>query len=131
MSSTDADADGEVTAADPEVQEVFDRFDGMATKETAIEIVRQLRNPDDVWGEVQRSTPAEYVIGVPDKAAVWYCLEHHTHTATITVYWAPDNDEAYVSVSGDNISMAVEDFRDVGRAVAYADGVAAALDVPT
>ena len=120
----------EITATDPEVIEVFDRFDGMATKETAIEIVRQRRNPDDEWIEVRRSAPAEYVIGVPDEATVWYCLVHYTHTASISVYWVAETGKGYVTVSGENVSMAVENFDDIDRAVAYADGVAAALDVP-
>lgn len=119
----------EVTATDPEVMEVFDRFNGMASKETAIEIVRKRRNPTREWLDVQRGAPAEFVIGVPDEATVWYCLVHHTHTASITVYWVADTDEAYVTASGDDFATPVEHFEDVDHAVVYAQDVRDELEI--
>lgn len=52
-------------------------------------------NPDSDWSEVRRSTPAEYVAGIPDDATVYAAWNKPADNEAVTVY---KTDERYAVV---------------------------------
>jgi len=113
-----------VTADTPEVQHIHDRMNGLASVDTAIEMVKAMREPKTGFEAHYSAVPTEHVDGVPNSATFWQCLDHRSRTFSIAVYRDSATGSGYVSVFDSEGQTETKTFDTVDEATEHAYGLA-------